>query len=295
MTPISPGPNGLSPTVEALEKALEQGESVKAKAGACADELAEANNTSKTLIDEGITTLPAVDVLQSNEAVASTVKECADELHDVTQNLTYGVDEVKALESALTRSKEALAESETALARSRGAERSANQQAMHDAKTGLPNRTLFDDRLAQAIAGADRQGWMLAVLFLDLNRFKLVNDTHGHAAGDVVLMQVAQRLQSSAREVDTVCRNGGDEFLYLLINPKTPADVASLAGQVFRSIAEPVAVDGMQLEISASIGIALYPAHGDTADLLITRADAAMYRAKRLATPYAFFATEEAP
>ena len=260
---------------------------------ACADDLASANDVAKDRMAGGVTTLPAAQVLQTGLAVELTVQECADDLQQVTRNLAHGVAEVKAVEQALSRSREALAESQEALAASRDAERTASQRAMHDQKTGLPNRTLFDDRLALAIAGAERHGWMLAVMFLDLDRFKLVNDTHGHAAGDSVLAVVAQRLQSHAREEDTVCRNGGDEFLYLLINPSTREDVARIAGLVRTAIAEPIGLDGQQFAITPSIGIALYPDHGSSADLLIAHADVAMYRAKQLRSPFEFFEAQD--
>ena len=278
--------------LDALEVALEQSHEVKAKVEAVADDLALANEVAKERIAEGTTTLPAAQVLQAGIAVEVTVQECADDLQQVTRNLAHGVDEVKAVEQALTRSRDALAESEAALASSRNAERVASHKAMHDQKTGLPNRALFDDRLAQAIASAERHGWTLAVMFLDLDRFKSVNDTHGHATGDTVLATVAQRLLSHAREEDTVCRNGGDEFLYLLINPGTREDVARIAGLARQAIAKPIDVKALQIAIAPSIGIALYPEHGCSADLLIAHADTAMYRAKQLRTPCEFF---EAP
>lgn len=275
--------------LDALAAALEQSHDVKAKVEAVADDLSSANDVAKDRMAEGATTLPAAQVLQSGLAVEQTVQEVAGDLQQVTRNLAHGVDEVKAVEQVLTRSREALAESEEALAASREAERVASHRAMHDQKTGLPNRSLFDDRLTQAIAGAERHGWMLAVMFLDLDRFKLVNDAHGHAAGDSVLTVVAQRLQSHARDEDTVCRNGGDEFLYLLINPGTREDVARIAGVVRAAIAEPIGLDALQFAITPSIGIALYPDHGSSPDLLIAHADAAMYRAKQLRSSCEFF------
>jgi|PlaIllAssembly_1097288.scaffolds.fasta_scaffold19694_2 diguanylate cyclase (GGDEF)-like protein len=281
--------------LDALEAALEQSHDVKAKVEAVADDLASANDVAKDRIADGATTLPAAQVLQSGLAVELTVQECADDLQQVTRNLAYGVDEVKTVEQVLSRSREALAESEEALTASRDAERIASHRAMHDQKTGLPNRTLFDDRLTQAIAGAERHGWMLAVMFLDLDRFKLVNDTHGHAAGDAVLAVVAQRLMSHARDEDTVCRNGGDEFLYLLINPGTREDVARIAGLVRSAIAEPIGLDALKFAITPSIGIALYPDHSSSADLLIAHADAAMYRAKQLRSPCEFFEAPSSP
>ena len=270
-----------SRVLDVLDAALDQSHDVKAKIEACATDLASANEVAKEQIAEGATTLPAAQALQNGLTVESQVQDCAEDLQKVTENLAQGVAEVQAVEQALNRSRAALADSEAALTASRDAERKANQLAMHDQKTGLPNRTLFDDRLAQAIAGAERHGWMLAVMFLDLDRFKLVNDTHGHAAGDAVLRVVAQRLLKHARDEDTVCRNGGDEFLYLLINPSGRETVARLAGMVRETIGSPIDVGAVQFAIAPSIGIALYPEHGSTGPELIANADTAMYRAKQ--------------
>jgi diguanylate cyclase (GGDEF)-like protein len=179
--------------------------------------------------------------------------------------------------------------SEKALAASRSAELTASQLAMHDQMTGLPNRALFDDRLAQAIAGADRHGWMLAVMFLDLDRFKHVNDTYGHAAGDLVLKVLAKRLMSHARDEDTICRNGGDEFLYLLINPRNVENVTRIAGLVLAAISTPINLGDREIVITPSIGIALYPDDGTSGELLIGNADTAMYRAKQIQSSCAFF------
>lgn len=295
MTPKPHDPARPSLPLDALETALEQSHDVKAKVEAWADDLASANDDAKERIAEGSTTVPAAEVLQTGLAAEQTVQECADDLQHVTRNLAHGVDEVKSVEQALARSREALAESEQALATSRDAERTSSQRAMHDQKTGLPNRTLFDDRLAQAIAGAERHSWTLAVMFLDLDRFKLINDTHGHAAGDFVLTVVAQRLKSHARDEDTVCRNGGDEFLYLLINPSTRDDVARIAAQVQAAIAEPIGLDALQFAITPSIGIALYPEHGSSAEQLIAHADAAMYKAKQFGSACEFFQAPAVP
>jgi diguanylate cyclase (GGDEF)-like protein len=292
MTSTSHESNHRPLPLDALEAALEQSHEVKAKVEAVADDLSSANEVAKDRIADGAATLPAAQVLQAGLAVELSVQECADDLQQVTLNLANGVDEVKAVEQVLSQSREALAESETALAASRDAERTASHRAMHDQKTGLPNRALFDDRLTQAIAGAERHGWTLAVFFLDLDRFKLVNDTHGHAAGDAVLATVAKRLTCHARDEDTVCRNGGDEFLYLLINPSTREDVARIAGLVRTAISKSIDLDGVQLAITPSIGIAVYPDHGSSAGLLIAHADAAMYRAKQLGSQHEFF---EAP
>ncbi len=165
---------------------------------------------------------------------------------------------------------------------------------MHDAATGLPNRNLFNDRLSHAISLAERHQWTLAVMFLDLDRFKSINDTHGHAAGDLVLKEVASRLLEHARDEDTVCRNGGDEFLYLLVNPKGAANVERIVQHVLATIACPMGIDGVDLMITPSIGIALFPYDATTGAELVAQADAAMYRAKRQKRGYSFCGQAEA-
>jgi two-component system cell cycle response regulator len=154
------------------------------------------------------------------------------------------------------------------------------QKALHDSTTGLPNRDLFNDRLTHAIAMAKRRGWTLAVMFLDLDRFKYINDTHGHAAGDRVLKEIAKRLLEHTRDEDTVCRNGGDEFLYLLINPQGSENIRRIADALLQTIQQPIDVGDQKPIIKASIGIAVYPDDGTTGEQLIRNADTAMYRAK---------------
>jgi two-component system, cell cycle response regulator len=159
--------------------------------------------------------------------------------------------------------------------------RRLEHRALHDATTGLPTRELFDDRVTHAIALAKRHAWTLAVMFLDLNRFKLINDTHGHAVGDGVLKEVAKRLLRHCREEDTVCRNGGDEFLYLLINPQGTVNIERIARALWEAIGQPIDMGELQPVVEASIGIAVYPENGTTGEQLIRNADTAMYRAKR--------------
>ena len=155
------------------------------------------------------------------------------------------------------------------------------QRTLHDSTTGLPNRDLFDDRLTHAIALAKRHTWMLAVMFLDLDRFKCINDTHGHAVGDGVLKEVAKRLLQHTRDEDTVCRNGGDEFLYLSMNPQGSENIERIAGALLKTIGQPIDMGDLQLVVKASIGIAVYPENGITGEQLISNADTAMYRAKK--------------
>jgi diguanylate cyclase (GGDEF)-like protein/PAS domain S-box-containing protein len=162
----------------------------------------------------------------------------------------------------------------------RRAEEQIEYQAYHDALTGLPNRLLFRDRLTIALAHAKRQQKPLAVMFLDLDRFKYVNDTLGHSLGDELLRVLAARLRSVLREGDTIARMGGDEFTVLVADLRTPDDAAKTAQKLLDTVAEPVRVEGHELYVTTSIGIALYPNDGDTAEALLKNADTAMYRAK---------------
>ena len=153
-------------------------------------------------------------------------------------------------------------------------------QAYHDALTGLPNRTLLKDRLAQAISGAGRHSGKLALLFLDLDKFKQVNDTMGHARGDELLKEVARRLGACVRGSDTVSRLGGDEFVILLPEIDDIQRVAHVADKVRAAVAAPYRINGDEVPIGVSIGIGIYPDDGSDVDTLLKHADAAMYEAK---------------
>jgi diguanylate cyclase (GGDEF)-like protein len=152
--------------------------------------------------------------------------------------------------------------------------------ATHDVVTGLPNRVLLDDRLAQAIAHADRDGQPFAVLMLDLDRFKLINDSLGHRAGDTVLNEVARRLRGVVRSIDTVARVGGDEFVMVVGPAAVRAEVEEVCKRTNEVLRLPIPLAGVDLHVSSSIGIAFYPADGASAESLLARADAAMYCAK---------------
>ena len=153
--------------------------------------------------------------------------------------------------------------------------------AHHDALTGLPNRTLFVDRLKHALSRAERRKRAVAVMFLDMDRFKVVNDTLGHEAGDRLLQAMAARLHACVREGDTVARFGGDEFAGFLSDVASPEDVAIVVTKFLDALAPPFTIDGHELFISGSIGISLYPADGTDTQTLMKNADTAMYRAKQ--------------
>ena len=154
------------------------------------------------------------------------------------------------------------------------------EEATHDPLTGLANRRLFYDRLQQAIRHAHRYGGKVGILYLDMDRFKDINDLHGHHIGDAVLMEVAQRLQDCVRESDSVARLGGDEFVVLIEGVQGRQDCIAAALKIEQSLAHTTRFGDLHLEIDASIGQALYPEDGSDEDTLIRAADAAMYRVK---------------
>ena len=161
------------------------------------------------------------------------------------------------------------------------AEKQIEFQAYHDALTQLPNRRLFVERLELSLLTAKRTRGNAAVLFLDLDRFKTINDTLGHSVADVLLHEIAQRLKSCVRQTDTVARYGGDEFTILLPDLTQPEDAAQVAEKILERVSEPVIAGGNAIEISVSIGIAVFPYDGTDIDTLLRNADDAMYRAKQ--------------
>jgi diguanylate cyclase (GGDEF)-like protein/PAS domain S-box-containing protein len=162
----------------------------------------------------------------------------------------------------------------------KSAEQQIEYQAYHDALTGLANRRLFHEHLSLALALAQRRSRLVSVLFLDLDHFKLINDSLGHSVGDALLNQVAARLKAAVREGDTVARVGGDEFTIVLQDLAARGDAAVVAQKVLRSIAEPIDVQGHRLYVTTSIGITFFPDDGGDAETLLRNADTAMYRAK---------------
>lgn len=223
--------------------------------------------------------MPQVEqALEKSDAVESKVQEASEKLTDVNRALEGEVRERTLVEHQLA---EAIEQKEV-----------AREAALHDVLTGLPNRALFNDRLEHALVQAKRHGWGLAVMFIDLDKFKNINDTHGHYAGDVILRTTAQRLTENARGGDTVSRHGGDEFLFLLTEVHDEKTVAKIAAKINQTLQAPckVSVHGVDLDASvgASVGIAIFPKNGTTADILVKSADAAMYHAKQGRSGYSF-------
>jgi diguanylate cyclase (GGDEF)-like protein len=221
------------------------------------------------------TTVNLEQTLSQNEQVQSTVAKCGQELSEVNVQLKDEIAERKTLESELSES--LLAEEE------------ARRRSLHDEVTGLPNRALLRDRLEHALAQAKRNSLSLSLLFIDLDDFKKVNDSHGHEVGDKVLRAIAERLQSSVRADDTVGRQGGDEFVYLILDLEKENHVEKIAKKIRNTISATCEIEGVPFTVKASIGIAIYPQDGRTPEELLKSADKAMYKAKAKEAGYCFF------
>jgi two-component system cell cycle response regulator len=159
--------------------------------------------------------------------------------------------------------------------------RALESLALHDALTGLPNRRLLFDRLSLAIAHARRNKSTMAVMYLDLDGFKQINDTLGHDAGDTLLSMVADRLVAAVRQEDTVARMGGDEFVIALWESSHADGMASLVSKVIQAVSQPYRIEGRDVNITASVGVGIYPTHGEQVETLMKSADLALYEAKR--------------
>ena len=222
------------------------------------DVVARLNNSDKLLVVKK--PFEAIEIMQSANALTRK-----------WQNERIVRNQVETLEQVVT-------------ARTQGLE-TANKQlrhlATHDALTGLPNRVLMDDRIGQCIALADRQGQTFAVIVLDLDRFKVVNDSFGHRVGDELLREVAQRLKSVVREIDTVARLGGDEFVLIITQSPERDEIQAVASRIIEVMQAPVRIAGVEIHTSPSIGIAVYPHDASTTETLLAHADAAMYYAKQ--------------
>jgi len=264
----------ISAKKASLERALKINEKIKKNLKKAASELTLVN---EVLNQEKVPVQVMKQALTQNEDVEQKVEKAAGDLHLVNVKLAKEMTERIAIESELANTKTDLAEVRDDLLKSQVKEEEAHQIALQDALTGLPNRVSFEQRLDHGLIQAKRHGWGLAVLFIDIDKFKSINDSYGHDLGDKVLLMVANRLQSSVRDEDMVSRWGGDEFVCLLLEIKQEAEVTSLAEKMINRIAEACEFNGTVLSIKASIGIAMYPADGETADVLFKNADTAMY------------------
>lgn len=216
------------------------------------------------------------------------VLDCVSALEQLHSALTRELARSRDLEMTVFDTRTALAQLRGELEGTLAGERQARHQALHDSLTSLPNRGCFQERLGVAISRATAHRSELAVVYMDLDGFKAINDQHGHAVGDEVLKIVAARLSRAVRVGDTVARLGGDEFGCLLTAFRDRDHLSLMAGKLFDAIAAPLTLDQLRLTVRPSIGISLCPTHGATAERLLASADAAMYDAKRRQCGHAF-------
>lgn len=202
--------------------------------------------------------------------------------------LVRELQRTRRLEAEVVAARAALAEALVDLAGTRAGERHARHLALHDGLTALPNRRYFGEKLTAALAHRGHDGIPLAVLYLDLDGFKPINDTHGHDIGDKLLQIVAARLSRTVRTGDMVSRLGGDEFACLIEGVANRGQLTHLADKLFEAVSAPLGIGELELVVRPSIGIAVTPSDGMTAERLIESADSAMYRAKRTGAGHAF-------
>ncbi len=225
-----------------------------------------------TLADEKYVDLTGNCTLQRRDGAEVAIKHSSASTHDRSGNVTGSVAVFHDVGAARAKTLE------------------LSHLAQHDFLTDLPNRVLLNDRIKQAIAFADRYRKQLAVMFVDLDFFKKINDMYGHAVGDKLLQTVAGRISSCVRRSDTVSRQGGDEFIVLLSEVSHAEDAVFIARKILGSLAMPYAIDQKYLSVSASIGVSTYPDDGTDAETLIHKADTAVYDAKKLGrNNYQFF------
>jgi diguanylate cyclase (GGDEF)-like protein len=220
--------------------------------------------------------------------VRDCVLECAAALDHLHATLTQEIGRRQQLEREIFDARTALAFARAELVGTQDGERRARHLSLHDGLTSLPNRSFFHERLDRALAHLEPERPALAVLYLDLDGFKPINDAHGHDAGDELLRIVAVRLSRAVRAEDVVGRLGGDEFACLLVGLLNREQLSQLACKLFDAVSAPLTIGQLKLSVCPSIGIAMCPTDGATAEALLKSADAAMYSAKRHRTGYAF-------
>ena len=274
----SSAPSKPLKSLKALTKVLGQTQEVTGLVEEAAGDLSCVNSELERAIDQQRPPPLIAQALENSRAVEEKVQDAADKLAVVSDALKEAVQERQALEIQLAKVTER--------------EQLLRHASSHDPLTALPNRALSNDRLEHGLAQAKRHGWHLAVMFIDLDHFKKVNDKYGHDVGDHVLKTIATRLINSTRDDDTLSRHGGDEFLYVLTEYAGEHDLTTIAEKLVALIQMPCPIRVgevmIQPAVSASIGIAVFPRHGDTREALIKSADSAMYRAKRSRFRFSF-------
>ncbi|AFY74056.1 diguanylate cyclase (GGDEF) domain-containing protein [Synechococcus sp. PCC 7502] len=263
-----------------LKNLLQQNEEIKENVEESADQLSSVNAVL-TNDDKVIPPFPSIEeVIAQNEEAERKVTKAAEDLEQVNTQLAQQVAKSIEMESKLMQTKQDIFELRNDLSKSQAKEKDALHIALHDPLTGLPNRLLLEQRLDHGLIQSRRHGWKLGLMFIDLDKFKNINDSYGHDIGDQVLITVAKRLQDFVRGEDIVSRWGGDEFICVLLNIKLEDEVINLAHKMVARISEDCDFNGTIVPISATIGIAICPRDGETADILFKQVDRAMYKSK---------------
>ena len=257
-----------------LTAVISQSESIKDMVQVCANDLSSVNTILKEELSIKNPQPSIKNAIKKNTSVENKVQSAVDELDVVNTALKVEVKEREIIEQEL---EDVKIEKDL-----------ATQASLHDALTGLPNRALFYDRLEHGLEQAKRHGWNLAVMFIDLDKFKQINDEYGHDIGDKVLLTIAERLKQNTRSDDTICRLGGDEFLYLLMEAKNEREVTKIIKKLIKVLELPCDDIGRNLVVKLSIGISIFPKNADNSEGLIKSADAAMYAAKQGKLGYTF-------
>ncbi len=269
-----PQPSNKNINDKTLSTVIAHSESIKDMVQVCADDLSVVNTVLKEELSIKNPQPSIKNAIKKNSTVENKVQSAVDELNIVNKALKDEVKEREIIEQELEEVK---------------IERDiATEASLHDALTGLPNRALFYDRLEHGLEQAKRHGWILAVMFLDLDKFKQINDIHGHDIGDQVLLTIAKRLKQNTRSDDTICRFGGDEFLYLLMEVKNEHEVIKIIKKLIKTVELPCDDIMPNLVVKLSVGASLFPKNGDNLEDLIKNADEAMYAAKQNKLGYAF-------
>lgn len=267
-----------SRSTDSLTQVLDQSERVQDIVEECADDLSSVNAGLKRELLGGDVSPSVKNALEKSEGVESKVQDASEALSSVNRELKEEIKERQILDAQLATVTNQANE--------------ARHASLHDLLTGLPNRALFNDRLEHGLAAANRNGHNFAVMFLDLDNFKMINDSYGHDVGDLVLKIIAGRLKETTRDDDTVCRHGGDEFLYILMKIESEHDIAVVAEKIIKAVQVPCDIRlrdiSISLIINPSIGISIFPKDGTTSDALLDVADKAMYRAKQNKYGYSF-------
>lgn len=263
-----------------LDHVLVKSEEIKEKVGEAAEQISSVNVVLKKEEKNSYPYHTIEEAIAQNEDAEQKVTKAVGDLQKVNTELAKQVAKRIDIELELKETQNTLSDALADLSKSQLKEKDALHIALHDALTGLPNRLQLEQRLDHGLTQSRRYGWKLALLFIDLDKFKNINDSYGHDIGDLLLITVANRLQAFVRGEDMVSRWGGDEFVCILLNIKHESDAVNIANKMVEQISQECNLDGTMVSISATIGIALCPRDGETAEVLFKQVDRAMYRSK---------------